>query len=311
MSLSVQSFRKVFYDLRPGKQIERRILLDSLQHLIELGFPIRDYRYVGFGSIFFYDFSMLYRYLGIRDMVSLEIDSEIEKRVKYNRPYDNIDVRIESAASYIPNIDRDRRHIVWFDYDQMVSMENLADVTDVMFYLRSGSVFLITVDAFPPTEYRSASKLRRHVERDLRSYLPDKYPTSRIKVESLSELSRDLIATAIKKGLAARSVDFRPLWSLTYNDSRPMYTFGGMVVDNTDDATLLGHCNDFFYRCKFSDAILTIEVPRLTRKERIALDHDLPLSDRRTFDIDFGINEQELAAYALFHRYFPTYSELF
>lgn len=306
---SVQSFRKVFYDLRPGKQIERRILLDSFQHLIALGFPVRDYRYVGFGSIFFYDFAMFYRYLGLKDMVSLEIDTGIEQRVNYNKPFDNIDVRMESSASYIPTIDRDKPHLIWFDYDQMINVDNLSDAADVVFRLCSGSVFIVTVDAFPPVEYRRRTALRKYIEKDLYDFLPDKYPMSGITIEKIPEVSRDLFASAIKKGLSTRSLDFRPLWSISYNDSRPMYTFGGMVVNATDNAKL-DACKDFYYRHGFTDPVLKIDVPRLTKKERVALDHTLPYGVS-PFPADFGINEDEVQAYCSFHRYFPTYSEIF
>lgn len=310
MALSVESFRKVFYDLRPGKQIERRLLLDAFQHLITLGFPIRSYKYVGFGSIFFYDFIMLYRYLGIADMVSLEIDSSIEQRVRYNKPFDNIEVRIESAASYIPTIDRDRDYIVWFDYDQIVNSENLSDVKGVLSRLGPGSIFIITVDAFPPLEYRKRAELRKYITVDLRNFLPDRYPVAHIKTKNLAIVSRDLIASSIQQSMSLRqSVEFRPLWSITYNDSRPMYTFGGMVVNREQDKRLEA-CDEFYYRKRFDDTILEIEVPRLTKKERIALDHELP-NGSDPFPVDFGIKPEEISAYTTYHRYFPSYSELF
>jgi hypothetical protein len=88
-----------------------------------------------------------------------------------------------------------------------------------------------------------------------------------------------------------------------------MYTFGGMLVTNAEKRRLEGGCNEFYYRTTDEAPPLKITVPRLTRKERLELDQGLP-TKRLKIAANFGINEDELAAYCEFHRYFPLYSEL-
>src|SRR5215216_3021695 len=111
------SYKKVFYDLRPGKQIERRMLLDTLQLLSNGGFRIADYQYTGFGSIYFVDFVLFHKYLGITKLLSLEHDRTAAKRARFNKPYDIIQLEIKSAFDAIPTLDRDLKHLVWLDYD--------------------------------------------------------------------------------------------------------------------------------------------------------------------------------------------------
>ena len=62
----------VSYDLRPSKQIERKMMLDSFGAALESGFPISEYRYVGMGGNRFYDFMLVHKFLGIEQMTSLE-----------------------------------------------------------------------------------------------------------------------------------------------------------------------------------------------------------------------------------------------
>jgi hypothetical protein len=310
--MSAESFRKVSYDLRPAKQIERRILLDSFQFLAKIGLPVRDYTYVGFGSIYFYDFAMFYRYLGMKRMISLEMDRAIEKRVNYNRPFKNIEIRMQSAEQFIPSIDRDERYLIWFDYDYMVDRSNLSDVQYACNALAVGSLFLVTVDAYPPASLRmKPGALRKHVTTQLLQFLPDKYPLSNLSASNMEVFSRDVILASIDKGLESRpNVEFVPLWSIGYEDTRPMYTFGGVLADRELAQTLRGSCKDFYYRLKRNESVLKIVVPRLTRKERATLDHFLPGQGLRLVK-NFGINSDELENYRTFHRYFPSYSELF
>src|SRR5207244_1556417 len=100
-----------------AKQIERRMLLESLQLLAEGGFPISDYQYTGFGSIHFVDFILVHRLLGINRMLSVEHSQKIQKRVQFNQPFKTVDVVLNSATEVIPALSPEKRHILWLDYD--------------------------------------------------------------------------------------------------------------------------------------------------------------------------------------------------
>jgi hypothetical protein len=79
MTESETSSTRVPYDLRPRKQVERRMMVHAFQVLAEAGFPISNYRYAGLGAFFFVDFIIFRRILGINDMISIEHDRKYEK----------------------------------------------------------------------------------------------------------------------------------------------------------------------------------------------------------------------------------------
>lgn len=79
------SYRIINYALRPAKAIERRMLCAALAGLHRFQ-RIEDYRYIGFGSIYFSDFQLLHRELGISDMLSIEKDVAAEACFRFNLP---------------------------------------------------------------------------------------------------------------------------------------------------------------------------------------------------------------------------------
>src|SRR2546429_3020654 len=141
---------KVPYEFRPAKQVERRMLLELFQRLMEAGFRISGYQYTGMGSFYFVDFIMFHRYLGIKKMVSVECVQAIEKRVHFNRPYGSIDIVMGDIADVIPSLSPDRKHILWLDFNFVITKEAIDAIVLATAKLSPGSVLLVTVDAEPP-----------------------------------------------------------------------------------------------------------------------------------------------------------------
>src|SRR6059058_3702099 len=79
------SFEKVYYLLRPAKNIQRKMLSEAFQRLPQLR-PLSDYEYVGLGSIYFGDFILFHRTFGFDKMTSIELD-ENWTRAEFNKPY--------------------------------------------------------------------------------------------------------------------------------------------------------------------------------------------------------------------------------
>lgn len=154
MSLPAKSFEKVHFEFRPAKQVERRMLLYTFQQLMAIGFQIHSYQYTGMGSIYFVDFVMFHRYLGINKMLSVESDLEIEKRVKFNRPFRLVRIRMGDIANQIPQLSQDMQHILWLDYDYPVTKEVLDTVLMASECLSGGSILLVTIDVEPPGDKR-------------------------------------------------------------------------------------------------------------------------------------------------------------
>src|SRR5438552_2872530 len=113
MTVPVGSYLEVAYDLRPAKQVERRMIIDVLQRMTAAGFPIREYQYTGLGSIYFVDFVLFHRLLGLHRLLSVEHDPRIERRVEFNRPFANVRIEIESIGAVIPTLATDLKHVLW------------------------------------------------------------------------------------------------------------------------------------------------------------------------------------------------------
>jgi hypothetical protein len=160
MKNPTESYLKVHYELRPAKQVERRMLVDAFQKLILSGFPIQDYQYTGMGSIYFIDFVLFHRLIGIKKLMSVEYSKSIAKRVDFNRPFKCVDVAIEPIGNVIPRLSKDLRHILWLDYDDTLCGSHLADIATAGTFLSVGSILLITVDTEPPTNEDEPEKWR-------------------------------------------------------------------------------------------------------------------------------------------------------
>src|SRR4051794_37783351 len=93
------------------------MIIDALQVLSEGGFRIRDYQYTGFGSIYFVDFILFHRSLGLTRLLSVEIDTTIPKRLSFNRPFAQVQIQIDPISTVIPKLDQDIKHLLWLDYD--------------------------------------------------------------------------------------------------------------------------------------------------------------------------------------------------
>ncbi len=141
MSQQGKSWENVHYEFRPAKQVERRMLIHAFTALMEAGFPISKYKYTGLGSIYFIDFAMFHRYLGINQFLSVESNMSIPKRVKFNRPSSCIEVAMGDIADFIPNLSPYSQHILWLDFDGLLTKEMLETVHLAAAQLSHGSIF--------------------------------------------------------------------------------------------------------------------------------------------------------------------------
>ena len=95
------SFDVVNYSLRPNKNIERKLIFESLRMMDNI-FDFSSYRYVGMGSLWFVDFILAHKMLHINNMVSIEMP-EYEKRVEFNKPYNCINIEPGDTTTCIAN----------------------------------------------------------------------------------------------------------------------------------------------------------------------------------------------------------------
>lgn len=320
-----RSFLSVQYDLRPAKQVERRIFIESFHLLAEAGFPIRDYQYTGMGSIHFIDFALFHKFLDINRLISVEIASDIGERLKFNTPYAGcVEVRSGQAiGEYIPRLGKDYKHVLWLDYDNLLSNEMLRDVFQAITMLPDSSVLLVTVDTEPPKYEEGERKSEKMDAKDTRKwfeevvegfvdYFIDIWTDDDFEYDKLPDINAQLLIKSITEGLKGRSDGcFIPLFHFLYSDGHRMLTIGGMVGTEKDRRKIKkSHLAQMDYvRLSFKEKPFWIRVPRITRKERLYLDSNMP-AEAGWKPKEFEMSDEDVENYRRIYRFFPSFAEL-
>lgn len=328
----LQSYHKVNYSLRPAKAVERKIMLEMLQGLRSFE-NLREYRYIGFGSIYFSDFSLFHRALGISRMDSMEGNVTDEKRVRFNLPFNCVGLHLAYSTNVLPKLNWDNRVIVWLDYDHELGLYVLGDIETVVQRARSGSVLFVTLDV----ERRRLDKPKTVDEEVWQEWPKDEDIHERIArlvgQENVSEAAkqldaregiwqiyRQIIADKLEQILTRLNLDVRrdaclraeQFFYMTYKDGALMLTIGYVLFVEADreklsQSGLLTH--------PFSataDAHRHVELPNLTIRELHALDRMFP--NAKPEDIEGTLNlvpvpKDDLKKFAELYRYFPRYAE--
>jgi hypothetical protein len=301
------------------------MLIDAIQRLAIAGFSMIDYQYTGMGSIYFFDYAIFHKYLGISRMLSVEISKAVERRVKFNKPFGVVEVTIDSIGNVIPTLSRDRKHILWMDYDNVLRGEYAKDIVSAISSLPVGSMVLVTVDAEPPgapikttEEDESPKELagprdwKQYYLTELSDYLPREASETVFARSKIQELNIQILKNVISRGMRSRSdIEFCPMFNFSYKDGHRMLTLGGMLCGPEEKAKLpVARLRDtVYYRSSFDDPPCTINVPRFTRKERHVLDWAMPCQDNWLPE-EFEASAAEIEAYRLIYRFLPSYSEL-
>jgi len=315
-----ESYRKVHYGLRPAKQVERRMLVDALLLLAEAGFRVRDYEYIGMGSIHFIDFAMFHKILGIQQMVSVEASDSIEKRIDFNRPYQPVVRTIvgKEIGEVISKLDTRKQYLVWLDYDTVLCDGILKDIQLAVSRLAFGSVLLVTVDTELPKSTEHSGDLRpdeaqEYFEAFADCYLVDYHDETHYRYDNLPTITLAAVQGAIRSGLVGLTEkEFIPLFNFVYKDTSRMLTAGGMIggrreKQRINKSRLVKTC---YYRSDFSLPPCSIRVPCLTRKEVLYLEANMPAKAGWAPEA-FELPADEVEQFCKIYRFFPMYAELY
>ncbi|RYH28635.1 MAG: hypothetical protein EON54_23185, partial [Alcaligenaceae bacterium] len=230
-----RSFESINYMLRPNKNVERKLIASTFRRLAS-EFPIPDYRYVGFGSMWFTDFVLMHKVLGIDDMVTIEMDKSREKRVRFNKPFACIEVRMEHAATALGDLLGDKPTAVWLDYDGPLKSAFTGDLQTAIGAMQEGSCILVSVNAVADQlrnqkdddkELSPAEYLARVVGTDV-----GQIDSARLTRTGFPQYVADLIHAQLKAAVlnSKPGCDYVPIWSFDYSDGAVMVTVGGMVA---------------------------------------------------------------------------------
>src|SRR4051812_13576235 len=105
------------YDVRPNKQIERKILFETIRTAELAGVEVASLPYIGLGGFRFTDFVAAKRILGTSSFVSLERDKSLYPRCEFNKPFESVSVRNVSAQDFLTNNGLSAPAVVWLDFE--------------------------------------------------------------------------------------------------------------------------------------------------------------------------------------------------
>lgn len=315
------SYRLIDYSIRPAKHAERRMLCEAFRRLSKFG-AIEHYQYVGFGAIWFADFTLMHRALGIARMFCIEREVHHRERFEFNRPFGGVELMFGNSAQELPKIDWRNRTIAWLDYDDQLSPSILADVRHIAGSASSGSMLVVSVQAQtrplqrtgdddPPLEVETVEQFRSVFGA---SRTPAEMADSDLSGWKLARLYRKVISDEIADGLSAANagrgsgqrLKFKQVVSIEYADGAKMTTIGGVFVDEGQEP-IYSSC-DFerlsFFRPSFES--LRLEVPKLTPKEMREIERVLPQENGNIVNVK-PIPESDTRAFASLYRYLPSF----
>jgi hypothetical protein len=315
------SFRRIDYSLHPAKHAERRMLCEIFRRLWPFQ-PIDEYVYVGFGSVWFADFVLFHRVLGIRNMISIEKSAGARERFKANMPFGNITMDFRESSVALPSLDWDQKYFLWLDYDDPLLESMLLDVSTVAMHAPSGTLLAVSLQCQQAREVqeasgepKGASAMTRFRDRFGRDRVPSDVFEDDLYGWPFGGVSRRMLASEIRSALAVRNavipeerrIVFHHVCDIEYEDGAKMTTAVGLFVANSD-AGRVAECGfdrlDFMHH---GTAVRRIRVPKLTIREIRSLERQLPQPNLD--DLALGaIPRAEAEAFAEIYRYLPNFA---
>ncbi len=317
------SFKRIDYSLRPAKHAERKMLCDVFRRVRPFG-RIEEYVYVGFGSIWFSDFTLMHRSLGIKDMISIEQVETAQARIEDNKPF-RIPVDYRKSKDALPDLDWLRKHFLWLDYDDPISADILLDMQTVVRRACSGTILSVSVQCMQAPQQAEAEQdrslgaptaLDRFVEIFGRNRVPFSTKADQLYGWQFGALSRAILLQEIEAELAIRNsgsaeaeMRFRLICEIEYEDGAKMTTIA-VIFYSPADELLMNQCH--FEALDFIPNPLTpirITVPKLTTREFKKLESQLPLEQGRELVLG-TIPLAEARQFARMYRYLPNFAVL-
>jgi len=326
-----RSFEYVNYMLRPKKQIERKIIIEILQEL-KKEIAVSKYLYIGFGSIYYYDFILFHKMLNMNNLLSID-DKSTKKRFEFNRPYDFISFENKISTDFLSEYDWKRNTALWLDYDYKLKDIVLSDLKIIAKNCKKKDILIITLNAYCE-KYNDPKrkKSQKNFYRNFRTYISPKYTDKKYYTpKNFPFLLQDVITNYLMTMSEYRDIRFYKLFSFRYQDRSPMFTIGGILDDN-DKLCNKDWGNKFI---STNEEIKDINVPILTYCEKFYVDSHIEELKQKVEEIEGKIGEgnsslieqkmtdkmneevlpfelhsfYDLKSYIEFYQYYPQYYE--
>jgi hypothetical protein len=273
--------------------------------------------YVGLGSIWFTDFQMAHKSLGIRDMVSMEADKIGFKRAQFNLPFKTARVKKGYSTAVLPALFSEKKFLnrpwfIWLDYTCGLEERVVKDIRLVIESAPANSVFVTTFNALGAPLGNPKDRPER-IRRLLGAVVPDTISRDDCQnarlPETLLKLTSDFMVSVAAS--FSRPGRFVPAFRIAYSDSTPMITVGGVLPTKRNTVAV-----ESLVAAPSWPAIVKepIVIPPLTIKEFTALQAQLPrpqrLSRKLVRSLGFDLDADHIRCFGKFYRYYPIYAQI-
>jgi len=310
------------YHLRPNKAADRFALIEAIRRLERLG-NLEEYTYYGLGGSFLEDFRLLYEFYPTIKMISVEEDEEIYKCQQFHLPCGILHLENTDLTSYITQYEpSDKKSIFWLDYTRL-EHSCFEDFKALLGKVAAMSMIKVTLRAEPKDYWRRYKPLRKRKAEEFRkkfeSIMPDASSNPPRKSEDFAYLVQEMLQITTQQALPAEATPlmFQPVSSFYYSNGTGMFTLTGIVCLRDEKVKV----NEAFNGWEFANLTWAkpklINVPILSTKERLHLQHCLPCMTSAgntlraklgyLIDDDIPKTEAALEQYAVFHRYSPYF----
>jgi hypothetical protein len=245
--------------------------------------------------------------------------SEIPKRMKFNKPYRFIKLKMLPVSDVLPSLRRNKRYLVWLDYDCVLNQDILNDIDGFAGSLAPGSILIITIEAEPElpdsmenerlSKEDRENKLIEIYKQEFGKHLPRILCKSDFSKNDLPKLLVKILISQLQTSVVSRSsIQFFQLFNFIYSDTAQMLTLGGMIEKDSQNKIIVeSGIYKLPYINKFSEP-LKISVPPLTIREKQWLDQKIKkgsVPDK----ISFELKNQLLKNYIDYYKHYPQYHE--
>ena len=312
------SFDSINYSLRPAKSIQQQLAFEGVR-LLDKEIDLERAMYVGLSSVWFTDFAMVHRMLGIEDMVSIEKDEIAAARARFNKPFRTVTVKEGMAGEVLDAMYDDesvngRPWIVWLDYDASLNADILDDLKALIEKAPGDTILLATFNGHE-TNY---GRLANAGQQERRSYLSELFGDAfdetvsqqALKGSRLTDLLCSLTLDKLQDyaTVVGRSGGFVPAFQMIYADGAPMITVGGVLPTLGDRRRVAGIVAREDWPCLLKGSI---QAPPLTMLEALTLQaqhpRPVPLTRDEVRDLGFDLRDDQLETFARYYRQYPTY----
>ena len=306
------------YHTRPNKAVDRLTLIDAIRLVVKPK-ELSDYTYYSMGGPTLEDFRLIYDFYPEIKMVSIEQDPEIYKRQRFHLPcrFHRLKLEHTSLKSFLAQYEaKDQKSIFWLDYTNL-ELGHFDDFMGLLGKVGTNSMVKITLSC-DPRDYRKSEQAEAF-RRKFETLLPNPSDPPPSRVDKLALLMQEMVRIASQKALpSAIPFMFLPLSSFYYKDGAGMFTLTGLVCRRVEEKQFKKAFKNWRFANLNWNEPRQIDVPSLTTKERLLLQHYLPCGGnagkalRRALgylidDKNREQTENQLQQYADFHRYFPHF----